>query len=136
MRRQIILPAAAFVASCAAAFVASCAAHVDSNMSVNGAPYSPATCISGQARGFPGVELVDENGARLRLATNVDGSASAAYFPAGSRFGENLGSCAAVRFEPGVGVVNGVRNVDGVGSFFCNAGQRHIHGSVRFENCH
>jgi hypothetical protein len=116
--------------------VVSCAAHVEGNLRINGAACALTTCASGQTRGFPGVELSDDEGNRLRLATNVDGSASAAYFPVGSSVGENLGSCASVRFEPGVGVINGARNIDGVANLVCRTQHRRIVGTVRFENCH
>jgi hypothetical protein len=128
VRTHLIFPAALVVVCCTA--------QVVSNLRINGAPYTLTRCVSGQTRGFPGVELADERGSRLRLATNIDGSAIAAYFPRGSTVGEYLGSCVSLRLEPGTGVINGARNTDGVATLACRTEQYWIEGTVRFENCH
>lgn len=124
-----------FVASLSVTLVA-CAAHVGSNIHVDGAPFSPKTCRSGQARGFAGVELTDEQGQRLRLAHLLDGTFQAVYFPAGSETGENLGACGTMKIEEGGAVVNGVRNVEGAATLECGGSKHNVTGSVRFEGCH
>jgi hypothetical protein len=116
--------------------LAACSAHVTSNVRVDGAPFQPKTCVSGQARGFPGIELGDAQGNRLRLATNVDGSTSVAYFTPARAGGEALGTCASLAVQQGTGVVNGVRNLDGAATLACQSPRRQIEGALRFENCH
>lgn len=116
--------------------IVSCAAHVDSDLKLNGAPYQPTSCISGQTRGFSGIELQDKQGSRLRLATNIDGSVSVAYFSPGRVIGENLGTCGTLSIEPGIAVINGARNLNGAARLSCQAADHRIEGTIRFENCH
>ena len=113
-----------------------CAAHVTSNVQVDGLPFVPTTCRSGQARGFAGVELTDGSQRRLRLAEALDGQFQAVYFPPGVPVGENLGACGVITFQDGSGVVNGIRNVDGNATLRCEAGKYKVTGDVLFEGCH
>jgi hypothetical protein len=47
---------------------------VTSSMHVDGTAFVPITCKSGQARGFAGVELADNEQRRLRLADDLGAS--------------------------------------------------------------
>jgi hypothetical protein len=113
-----------------------CAAHVQSTVHVNGVPFSPSTCRSGQPNGFSGVELADGGGRRLRLAQNLNGTMVGVYFPSGSQIGDELGVCVNMNVQTGVGVINGVRNVEGIATLDCRTETHQVTGSVRFENCH
>jgi len=124
------------LAICSVLFLAGCTAHVTSNVRVNGAPFSPSTCRSGQANGFSGVELADPSGQRLRLAQNLNGTLTAVYFPSGSTVGDELGACFTMNTQHGVGVVNGVRNVEGSAVLSCTTQRHQVNGAVQFENCH
>lgn len=115
---------------------AGCAAHVQSSLQVDGAPFSPSSCRSGQASGFSGVELADDQGRRLRLAQNLNGSLAGVYFPAGAPIGEDLAGCITMTTQPGVVVVNGVRNVEGSALLSCRTQRHQVSGSVQFKNCH
>jgi hypothetical protein len=121
---------------CFAATLFGCSAHVTSNLTVDGAPFPAASCRSGETSGFPGVELADVQGRRLRLAQNVDGTLAAAYFSAGSASGENLNACGTVSIQRGFGVVNGARNLEGSATLACRTEKHQVQGTVRFENCH
>jgi hypothetical protein len=110
---------------------------VEGNLQVDGGPFSPTRCRSGQTGGFPGIELADDQGRRLRLAQNIDGTPSAAYLPPGSPIGENLsGACGAVAIYPGTGMIGGIRNMDGRATLSCGTAEHSVVGAVRFENCH
>ncbi len=113
-----------------------CTAHFAGAIQVDGQPFQLVTCHSGQASGFSGVELVDVRDRRLRIAQNLDGSPAVAYFASGQTLGELLGPCATIRAGFGTGVINGVRNLEGTASLYCQSPERRVTGSVRFENCH
>jgi hypothetical protein len=113
-----------------------CTAHTAGTLQVDGQPFEPVTCHSGQASGFSGVELVDVRDRKLRIAQNLDGSPAVVYFPSGRPVGEPLGPCATIHAGPGTGVINGVRNLDGTATLSCQTPERRVTGSVRFENCH
>jgi hypothetical protein len=55
--------------------LAGCTAKINSALQLNGQPFVPTTCRSGQAFGFSGVEFTDQDGVRLRLLANADGTA-------------------------------------------------------------
>jgi len=113
-----------------------CAAHVTSSLQVDGTAFVPTTCRSGQARGFAGVELADDQQRRLRLVQALDGTFQAVYFPPGHPVGQNLGSCGTLTLRNGVAVVNGIRNVGGKATLNCVGGSSTLRGSVTFEGCH
>jgi len=113
-----------------------CAAHVTSSLQVDGTAFVPTTCRSGQARGFAGVELADNQQRRLRLAQALDGTLQVVYFPPGHPVGQNLGSCGKMTLQNGIAVVNGVRNVEGNATLNCGGGSNTLRGSVAFEGCH
>lgn len=123
-------------AICLGLILMGCTAHITGAVQVDGAPFSASTCRSGQANGFSGIELADPGGQRLRLARNLDGTLAAVYFPAGGAVGENLGACFSMNTKEGVGVVNGVRNVEGDAVLSCTTERRRVTGSLQFENCH
>ncbi len=113
-----------------------CAAHVTSSLQVDGTAFVPTTCRSGQARGFAGVELADDQRRRLRLVQALDGTFQAVYFPPGHPVGQNLGSCGTLTLQNGIAVVNGIRNVEGSATLDCVGGSNTLKGSVSFEGCH
>lgn len=125
---------AIFLAALAA--IAGCAAHANSTLRVDGSRFVPAICQSGQTRGFVGVELVDEQQRRLRLAEGVDGGLQVVYLPPGAAVGEHLGDCGTIRLEAPGGAVNGVKNVAGQAELSCVGGQYQVTGHVSFEGCH
>ncbi len=116
--------------------LAGCAPHVTSSLQIDGTAFVPKTCNSGQARGFAGVELVDDQQRRLRLAQTLEGAFQAVYFPPGASTGETLGRCGTMTLRNGVAVVNGVRNVEGKATLSCSGGGHTFGGSVDFEGCH
>jgi hypothetical protein len=116
--------------------LAGCKAHVTSSLQIDGTAFAPAICKSGQARGFAGVELIDDQKRRLRLVQTLDGTFQAVYFPAGADAGQTLGSCGTMTLQNGIAVVNGVRNVEGNATLSCGGGGHTLVGSVTFDGCH
>jgi hypothetical protein len=120
-----------------AASPAACTAHFNSTAQVDGVAFSPISCTSGQRAGFPGLEFVGATGERLRVVQQLDGSGNIAYFPAGSRLGEQVNACASIDVRSGVGVINGSRNLEGTVTLACQTERQHrITGALQFENCH
>jgi hypothetical protein len=116
--------------------LAACSPHFAGELRIDGAPFQPVACRSGQAHGFAGVELYDAAGSRLRVAENLDGTPSTIYFPPGAAVGTNLGACGGVRAFTGTGVINGVQNLDGSVILRCSSTAPRAEGTLRFENCH
>jgi hypothetical protein len=114
-----------------------CYAHVTGDLQIDGTPFAATACRAGAPLGFPGIELADDHGRRLRLAQNIDGTLAAAYLPPGQPVGDVLSSqCGAVYAQQGTGVINGVRNIDGSATLSCQTASHRVVGNVRFENCH
>jgi len=116
--------------------MAGCRAHANSTLRVDGTAFEPVICQSGQTRGFVGVELVDEQQRRLRLAQGVDGGLQAVYLPPGAAVGEHLGDCGTLTLNATTSAVNGIKNVDGHAELSCQRGQNIVTGHVTFESCH
>jgi hypothetical protein len=115
-----------------AVFLASCAAHFTGELVVDGEPFRPSECRPGQAYGFRGVELVDTQGRRVRIAQEHEGAPATVYYPAH----HSLGTCSSLRLASGLSKVQGVRSVEGDATLSCERGDRPIAGTIRFENCH
>lgn len=124
------------VVALAGAIVAGCAAHMTSALTVDGNAFVPTSCTSGQRYGFQGVELVDEQGRRLRLARAFDGRFQSAYFPAGSPTADYVTDCGTLDVQGQTGTANGIRNVMGSASLRCKTVHHELVGGVSFDHCH
>jgi hypothetical protein len=113
-----------------------CTGHLSGALKIDGVPFQPIHCRSGKALGFEGVELTDENAARLRLAQSLDGSPMTVYFPPGQTIGISLGACSTLRAEAGTGTVDGVRNLEGNATLSCLTPPHTARGTIRFKDCH
>lgn len=111
---------------------ASCASTVAGNLVVDGAPFRAIECRSGQAFGFKGVELADQEGRRIRIAQEREGEPATVYYPAH----HSLGTCSSLRLASSASKINGIRLVDGDAKLSCDDADRPVAGTVRFENCH
>ena len=128
-------PPALIVAALVAA-TAGCYAHFQGEVSVDGAPFVPVACRSGQAYGGMGVEITDVAGRRLRIGANLDGRAGAALFQPGAVIGEDLGVCGPTTMWSQHSRVNGITNMAGTAILSCDSGRHQVHGQLLFENCH
>jgi hypothetical protein len=116
--------------------LAGCRSKVTGELQVDGEPFVPRVCRSGQAFGFAGIELTDETNRRLRLFTNPDGTASAALFKGDSPTGDRLGQCGTLKLEAQSSRINSIRNVKGTAQLSCEANNHKVSGQLEFENCH
>jgi hypothetical protein len=115
-----------------AVLASSCTPHFSGELVLDGAPFRPRECRSGQAYGFTGVELADEQGRRIRIAQEHDGTPATVYYPALS----SIGSCASLSLATQTSKINRIRNVEGSASLSCAGADHRVEGTVRFENCH
>jgi hypothetical protein len=109
-----------------------CSNKLSGEVTVDGSPFKLDSCRSGQVYNFAGVELVAEDGRKLRLVMQPDGSADAYVFASGSATGDKVGSCGPVTVGQQNSTINNVRNVEGEARLDC----ARIKGNVKFENCH
>ncbi|HWS98764.1 MAG TPA: hypothetical protein VN256_00735 [Pyrinomonadaceae bacterium] len=120
----------------AALALAGCTSKVTGALEVDGSPFEVKECRSGQAFGFPGIELTDAGGRRLRLLANADGTCSAALFKGDSATGDRLGECGTLTVQAQSSRINSITNVMGKAQLACEAGGHKVSGSIEFENCH
>jgi hypothetical protein len=116
--------------------LAACTPHFRGAVQVNGAPFSPAGCRSGQAFGFSGVEISDAGGRRLRLLANADGTADVALFDPNALTGRAFGSCSTLTMRAQHSRINGIHNLEGTATFSCQGPGHEASGQLNFENCH
>jgi hypothetical protein len=131
--------------------VASCAAHLTQPLVVDGEPFTPARCHSGQPLRINGVVLVDPNGRRLLLSVGgappqsraryaapaaASGTPGLVVFTSKRESGDPMGLCGTVtlRHEPGAKVAG--RSVSGTASLSCSSDEHTVVGNVSFDNCH
>jgi hypothetical protein len=113
-----------------------CQSKVTGALEVDGTPFVPRVCRSGQAFGFAGIELTDETNRRLRLFTNPDGTCAAALFKGDSPTGDRLGQCGTLKLEAQSSRINNITNVKGSAQLACATDNHKISGHLEFENCH
>jgi hypothetical protein len=68
-------------------------------LTIDGAPFELASCSPGASHGFHGAELHGADGTRVRLASEIDGSAKVVVFRAGDERGVVLEGCSRVDME-------------------------------------
>lgn len=113
-----------------------CQSKVTGTLDVDGKPFVPRLCRSGQAFGFSGIELTDEANRRLRLLANPDGTCVAGLFKDDSGTGERLGQCGTLRVEAQSSKINSITNVRGTAQLSCKTANHQVSGQLEFENCH
>ncbi len=106
--------------------------RVNGTIQVNSAPFPTLRCSSGQLAGFNGIEVSGGDASRIRLVSEVDGSSTVVYFPAGGS-STAMKSCGTVQVQPTGLTVNGVRAVTGTAQFDCTASAVHIAGNFSFQ---
>ena len=116
---------------------AGCKSKLNSSLVLNGAPFVPTQCNSGQPQGFSGVDLIDATGTKLRLQTVPTGQAMVFVFPGGSPVGAPVAMCGTLAVERQNSQINNVYNVRGNATLpSCSNGAMTVSGTIQFENCH
>ncbi len=116
--------------------LAGCQSKVAGTLEVDGSRFVPKVCRSGQAFGFPGIELTDEAGRRLRLFASPEGTAAAALLSDGAPTGVRLGQCGTLVLEAQSSKINNITNLKGSARLSCESSGHKVSGNLEFENCH
>ena len=124
--------------------VASCTAHFKSSIRIDGITFAPDRCRSGQALGFDGVTLYDQNGKRLDLLLghlNSNPNYSRIAVPTAVLFTSDTpgGVALSCRYEMKMDYEASkiiYRNVRGVAELACLSPQHEVTGLLEFEHCH
>ncbi len=116
--------------------LAGCTSKVSGTLTVDGTSFAPKVCRSGQAFGFPGIELTDEGGRRLRLFASPEGTAAAALLSGDAPSGVRLGQCGTLALEAQSSKINNITNVKGSARLSCESSGHKVFGNLEFENCH
>jgi hypothetical protein len=108
-----------------------CAPIVSSSLMVDGRPFVPVNCRSGERLLFPGIDLVDDHGQRLRLVQRPDGQADAYLLTAQPEAVTPLGQCGPMRTERQPIRIDTAYDLTGEATLNCRAT-----GTLTFKNCH
>jgi hypothetical protein len=119
-----------------ALLVAGCSAKLSGDVTVDGKPFKPTSCRSGQVYGFTGVELTAEDGTRLRVGTQPSGAANVYLMPPGTDRGIELEGCGTLAVTPQNSTINDIRNVEGTAKLACDVDGHSLKGEISFSNCH
>jgi len=113
-----------------------CSNKLGGDLKVNGEPFAPNACRSGQVFGFGGVEVTGAGGRRLRVLQTPTGEAQVVLFAPGTAVGSDLGVCGTISISDQNSTINDVKNIQGKAQLSCAADGITIEGSLAFENCH
>lgn len=102
---------------------------------VNGTPFQPTSCRSGQAYGFVGVELTNAEGASLRFVQTPMNIPQVIYIASPGAPATLVGTCGVLSVQQMNSTINRITNIEGVVTPQC-AGTINVAGSLRFANCH
>jgi hypothetical protein len=105
---------------------------VDGTITVNSAPFSVTSCMSGQLSGFNGVDVLSVDGSRLRLVEEVDGTETVIQMGTGAQ-PVTMKGCGKIDVQPSNVSINGVRVLRGTAQMDCTEGALHVAGSVSFQ---
>lgn len=124
----------ALVSLALAAVVGACSNRLTGSLVIDGTPFVPTACRSGQARGFSGVELTSSDARVVRLVTTPTSQAQVVLLNVGMP--AVLQNCGPLTYEVQNSTVNNVRNVRGMAQIQCTDGTHTVQGAVTYENCH
>jgi hypothetical protein len=119
----------------ALALLGSCTPHIGGEVLVDGKALAINGCRSGQASGFPGVDLTAADGRKLRLVYDPSGQSRVFLFE-GNAVGTELGLCGPMQVQQQSSRINNIHNIRGSATLKCETNGRRLSGQVSFENCH
>ena len=114
--------------------VAACTS-VHSDLTINEQRFGPSQCRNGQVEEFFGVDLKDERGLTLRLASNPDQTISVIVIPNDGRKPVSMTGCATLSLEKGDNDDHGHYKIDGHAQVNCSTEGWTVRGSTSFEKC-
>ncbi len=112
-----------------------CKNEISATLTVEGEPFVPTACRSGEHSGFMGVDLIEEASDRTLRLVQTPANQPLAIWIAGTETIE-LGPCGTLSIGYQNSTINDIRNVEGNASLECEAGERVVTGTVAFKNCH
>jgi hypothetical protein len=108
---------------------------IHSSLTLDGRPFGPVACRSGQDAEFFGVDLKDDSGTSVRIVANPDQSVSVVVTRAGQA-PVTATSCARMNLDESRRDDRGYYSLSGSAELDdCSAGGSVITGSVTFEDC-
>lgn len=111
-----------------------CKPEISADLKIDGEPFQPTACRSGQIKNFSGVDLIDNAGRTLRLAQSLTNQPQAILI-AGDQV-IDLGPCGTMTVNRQNSTVNDVTNVEGQAILECEGSEHSVIGAVSFKNCH
>lgn len=130
-RRHQIALSATLIAALAGTL--GCKNEISAELQVDGQPFHPSSCRSGQVNGFAGVDLIDD-GRTLRIVQTPTTEPQAILL--GGEQVVDFGLCGSMSLERQGSTVNDIANVMGAATLKCEAAGHSIEGTVSFKNCH
>jgi hypothetical protein len=112
-----------------------CKAKLEGALLLNGTPFQPTACRSGETYGFVGVELTNAEGASLRFVQTPTNVPQVLYFASEGAPAMVVGVCGAMSVRRTNTRINNVYNVEGTVTPQC-MGPMTVSGSLNFANCH
>lgn len=116
-------------------FLGGCQAKLRGAFILNGQTFQPTSCRSGEVSSFQGVDLINADGAIIRVVQTPMNIPQVLYLQNENSPATPLGTCGTMSFRRTNTRINNVYNVEGSASLQC-AGPMNLSGTVRFENCH
>jgi hypothetical protein len=100
---------------------------------VDGVPFRVKSCSAGSPSGFLGFELSGEDGSRLRITSELDGSSKVVVFRPGAERGVTLLDCSRAEMKESRG--RSSTSVRGRASIKCDDQGVRVEGTVLYERC-
>lgn len=117
-------------------FVVGCTPKFDGEVRLDGHVLPIVGCRAGQATGFVGVDLVAQDGTKLRLMYQGSAESFAFLFLPGQAVGKQIALCGPMSIERQSSRINQVHNHRGHAKLNCSGAGHTIEGEIKFENCH
>jgi hypothetical protein len=100
---------------------------------LDGAPFRPRSCTPGSVSGFLGFELTGEDGTRVRITSELDGSSKVVVFRPGAERGVMLLDCSRAEMKESRG--RSSTSVHGRASMKCEDQGVRVEGTVVYDRC-
>jgi hypothetical protein len=111
-----------------------CNAELTADLKIDGQPFAPASCRSGQVNGFAGVDLISDGGRTLRIVQTTTNQPQAILLE--GQQAADLGLCGSMSLTRQNSTINDITNVEGNATLKCEAAGHTVEGTVSFKNCH
>ena len=111
-----------------------CTNEITASLELDGTPFQPTSCQSGERNNFMGVDLIEESGRMLRLANSPANQPIAIVMVDGTT--TEIGPCGQMTVQRQNSTINDITNVEGNATVECEGKDHSVKGTVTFKNCH